>query len=400
MGALTAAFPVSLCKAQSSFRGIGALPPFSDSAAYGISADGTTVVGMSAAFPIRWTAETGIRRLGEGTGVTGRANAASGNGAVIVGQVYDPLSFVNRAFRWTSIDGLQYLNVPSGWHFANAEGISAAGDVIVGQGSNGAGTGLRWTALGITVVGGGWNSSDASGVSADGSVVAGRYQPASYYRALRWTGASGTEDLGSLGQSSALDAIAFAVSGDGSVIVGIARTPINVYRAFRWTQGSGMVDLGLPNSVESNYVSATAVSYDGTVVVGFVNNDSGDRAFVWTQANGMRLLRDHLVEGHGLDVRGWCLRQATGVSADGRDIVGVGTNPAGVGEGWVAHIASPLSVPACDADWNRDGFVSGEDFDEFVAEFVAGGRPADFDGDCFVSGTDFDDFVAAFTAGC
>lgn len=52
------------------------------------------------------------------------------------------------------------------------------------------------------------------------------------------------------------------------------------------------------------------------------------------------------------------------------------------------------------ADFDGDGFVSGIDFDLYVAAFEAGDGSADFDSDGFVTGIDFDLFVLAFEAGC
>lgn len=52
------------------------------------------------------------------------------------------------------------------------------------------------------------------------------------------------------------------------------------------------------------------------------------------------------------------------------------------------------------ADFDGDGFVTGEDFDAFVLVFEAGDITADYDGDGFVTGEDFDNFVADFEAGC
>ncbi len=57
-------------------------------------------------------------------------------------------------------------------------------------------------------------------------------------------------------------------------------------------------------------------------------------------------------------------------------------------------------VEPCPADVNSDGYVNGEDFDEFVAAFEWGDPFADFDGNSFVNGVDFDGFVEAFVAGC
>jgi len=57
-------------------------------------------------------------------------------------------------------------------------------------------------------------------------------------------------------------------------------------------------------------------------------------------------------------------------------------------------------TPRCPADYDHDGFVTGDDFDAYVADFEAGNIAADFNGDGFVTGDDFDAFVTAFEAGC
>lgn len=54
----------------------------------------------------------------------------------------------------------------------------------------------------------------------------------------------------------------------------------------------------------------------------------------------------------------------------------------------------------CPSDFDRDGFVTGDDFDAFVAAFELGDISSDFNGDTFVTGDDFDAFVVAFEAGC
>ena len=54
----------------------------------------------------------------------------------------------------------------------------------------------------------------------------------------------------------------------------------------------------------------------------------------------------------------------------------------------------------CPADFDGDGFVTGIDYDLYVAAFEAGEMSADFDGDGFITGIDFDLYVGAFEAGC
>ncbi len=56
-------------------------------------------------------------------------------------------------------------------------------------------------------------------------------------------------------------------------------------------------------------------------------------------------------------------------------------------------------IVAKPADFNGDGFITGDDFDAYTQAFVDGDAAADFNGDCFVTGDDFDAFVAAFERG-
>ncbi len=58
------------------------------------------------------------------------------------------------------------------------------------------------------------------------------------------------------------------------------------------------------------------------------------------------------------------------------------------------------AVTVCPTDFDCDGFVTGEDFDAFVAAFEEGNAAADFNLDGFVTGEDFDAYVAAFELGC
>lgn len=59
-----------------------------------------------------------------------------------------------------------------------------------------------------------------------------------------------------------------------------------------------------------------------------------------------------------------------------------------------------LASTPCAADFNRDGFVTGDDFDAFVEAFENGEPSADINCDGFVTGDDFDIFVAIFALGC
>ncbi len=54
----------------------------------------------------------------------------------------------------------------------------------------------------------------------------------------------------------------------------------------------------------------------------------------------------------------------------------------------------------CPADFDRNSFVNGDDFDSFVWLFYLGDPGADFDSNGFVNGVDFDLFTLAFIQGC
>ena len=124
-----------------------------------------------------------------------------------------------------------------------------------------------------------------------------------------------------------------AVSADGSTIVGQGDT-----QAFRWTSSSGMVALGLLAGDTTS--DALAASSDGSTIVGWSKNTTTTRASIWDSKNGMRSLQQVLT-GLGLDLSGWTLEEATGVSADGETIVGFGLDPQGATEAWVAVIPEP-----------------------------------------------------------
>jgi uncharacterized membrane protein len=101
-----------------------------------------------------------------------------------------------------------------------------------------------------------------------------------------------------------------------------------------------MVGLGdLPGGIFGS--EAFGVSADGSVVIGQGRSASGNEAFLWNSLNGMRSLEDVLVNDFGLDLTGWRLTEATGISDDGRTIVGRGFTPDGFDEGWIATIPEP-----------------------------------------------------------
>ena len=166
------------------------------SVAYGISGDGSTIVGGSGEpgklgmTAFRYTDATGMVSLGRlNDGSNSEAYAASNNGAVIVGQAADGNSFnASRAFRWTDAGGLEALSASNpNFTASRANDVSADGSVIVGLLGTGETTGpraFRWTESTDAVTVENWLRSsgaqietdttrEAHGVSADGTIIVG-----------------------------------------------------------------------------------------------------------------------------------------------------------------------------------------------------------------------------------
>ncbi len=395
------------------FTGLGDLPGgIVQSFANGVSADGLTVVGTSASSnglneAFVWTDDDGLLGLGdlpggvfwsEGAGVSADGSVVAGTGAV--DGPCPPWGCLHlRAIVWTAADGFTILGEPA----AISAGISGDGLVVVGRVDidPGAAAAFRkdsdgpMTALGILP---GGTFSDAYGVSRDGLVVVGKSHSGDGPQAFLWTEATGMVGLGDL-QPAPYFSEARAANADGSVIVGMgALVSFEEHEAFFWTEEDGMVGLGdLPGGLFRS--AARAVSDDGTVIVGVGASDEGDRrAFIWTASSGMRDLADVLQTDLGLDITGWTLEVATGVSADGRTIVGSGVNPFGKKEAWLAY----LGPAHCPADLDGDGVVGLGDLPTFVANLgvAAGALPedGDLDGDGDVDLADFALFAAGFGA--
>lgn len=342
---------------QPSFQGLGDLPGGDFcSIAYAVSADGLVVVGESDSASsgpyvaygeaFRWEngEMVGLGYL-PGGGYYSSARSVSADGSVIVGGSSSVLGC--EAFRWENGEmvGLGSLSGGDYYRYSYANGVSADGSVIVGVSQSPSGwEAFRWTQttgmVGLGDLPGSRFWSEARGISADGSVIVGESESAASGddgEAFRWTPETGMVGLGDL-PGGRFYSLAYSTSADGSVIVGTGYSALG-YEAFRW-EDSQMVGLGgLPGG--NPYSQAYGVSADGSVIVGYGISTSSLEAFIWDMDNGMRSLKDVLVNDCGLDLTGWMLCEATGISADGLTIVGYGENPYGYTEGWIATIPEP-----------------------------------------------------------
>jgi len=299
-----------------------------------------------------------------------RALGVSADGSVVVGWSESDSTTGWKAYRWTDLNGNGLLDpderldnhpefdlgdLPGGGLNSLAHGVSGDGSVIVGSGNlNSDHEAFLWTQgtgmIGLGDLPGGEFFSGAQGVSADGSTVIGYSRSTLGVEPFRWTQDGGMVGLGDL-PGGGFRGYAYGVSGDGSVVVGVANYDSDSEReAFRWTEDDGMVGLGdLPGGGFAS--SALGVSADGSVVVGSSETSTawiGNEAFIWDENNGMRNLGDVLVNDFGLDLTGWTLRSATGISDDGLTFVGYGLNPSGYQEAWIATIPEPAIEVAVD----------------------------------------------------
>ena len=307
-------------------------------AGYGVSLDGTTLVGAAAtpsgfAHAFRYTTSGGIQDLGS-LSATGASYGAGVNldGSVVVGT-----SQITggrwHAFRWT-MAGMQDLGAlgTNPTNYSVATDVSADGSVVVGGSwtDTTIDRAFRWTAatgmVNLGTLNNNGSYSDAHGVSADGNVVVGVSTDTGGRRhAFRWTQGGGMADLGTIGGATG-DAIAAAANADGSVVVGFSSIGGNLRHAFRWTGAGGMADLGAMNP--SGNSTAYGVNGDGSIVVGAseVVGASGTHAFVWTSATGMQDL-NILLANAGVSMSGVNLTVARDISSNGQFIAGSGSFP-------------------------------------------------------------------------
>jgi probable HAF family extracellular repeat protein len=366
------------------FIALGDLPGgLFGSHAEGVSADGMTVVGdgsQSYGFFIelepwafRWTEQTGMVHMPypSNSVLTGATDAyaheVSANGSITVGTIISESTREAEAFRWDfdQQTSIAMGDLPGGRHQSEGYDVSADGRIVVGYATSQLGR-ESFRSMGNTIqpsdglgdLPGGTFDSIARAISANGLVVVGQSNSTSGPEAFRW--ADGVmAPLGDLPGGS-FDSNALGVSADGNVVVGVGRSSSGD-EAFRWQNGV-MSSLGdFPGGITRS--AAWDTTADGAIIVGYGTvgtpspTSNWERAFIWDSQNGMRELQQVLIDMYGLapQLTGWTLLQATGISANGRVVVGYANSPNGSAEAWMAILTPP-------GDYNVDGTVDAADY--------------------------------------
>jgi hypothetical protein len=98
--------------------------------------------------------------------------------------------------------------------------------------------------------------------------------------------------------------------------------------------------VGLGDLPGGNFDSiAIDVSADASVIVGAGTTAAGSEAFIWDASHGMRRLAD-VATDQGINLTGWTLTAAHGISHDGMSIIGDGINPSGNQEAWLIRLSA------------------------------------------------------------
>jgi uncharacterized membrane protein len=349
------------------FTGLGDLPSGEvSSAAWGVSADGSVVVGgtgfagaayrdnvfSSSTMAFRWTHPEGMTAISP-FGAR-QALAVSNDASVIAGEIGASSAGDTYGFRWPALDG-NPSHIHLGWPnppLVRVGGVSGDGRVVVGHSRYSflpsPQFAYRWTAedgfqsLGVPPGGLYASMQKPHAVSADGSVIVGSTGlfPGAGRYAFRWTESTGFTLL--TGLLDGFSQEAWGVSADGTVIAGSAHDG-TIRRPVRWLGDGSVVALDA-GGISSGY--ATAVAADGLSIIGTVKSAANleSHPFIWDQQNGLRRLDDLLVS-LGANLDGWTLTEATGICANGLTIVGYGRNPSGSTEAWIATIPEPAALP-------------------------------------------------------
>jgi uncharacterized membrane protein len=255
-----------------------------------LSADGTVIAGTSTnpdgAFEAtRWNVSGGADLLGGLPNASQCSTVSSGfdmsaDGSTIVGLSWDGCSAgSSRAFKWTQIEGMiELAHLGTGSNRASV--ISDDGTIIAGWAAGNVAS--RSPAIWTSDSSGVYIDPDAQGeiyaINDDGTIVAGRYydqtMTSGYLEPFIWTASQGVQILPTL--PSYPGGHVYDMSADGGTLVGTSGVVIEGRIATVWRPEWGVVEVTakveeLGASVPDNFFPQVTrgVSRDGTIIVGW-----------------------------------------------------------------------------------------------------------------------------------
>lgn len=310
------------------------------------SADGDTVIGSALVSgslrAFRWTAQGGTQPIGSlASGGHTIANGVSADGRVIVGVS------AGRAFRWTSLSGMQGL-LDSG-NGAGAEATSGDGWRTVGLMNDPTGmpshVAVDWWSPGQPpgLIMDSFTHNRASAISRDGEVVFGSSFEADH--GVLWRDVRGDIRIVSPSMTGGIPQVR-QCSADGALMVGNFAGGSQPSYAFLWSEAALQ-----PLTPLSGYATASVfgINATGGLIVGAstVDPQSPSVACMWDSTQSPIALNTYL-SARGVDLGGWTLTSCSAVSDDGTVFVGNGTYN-GLSASWRATIPVPSGLAVLSA---------------------------------------------------
>ncbi len=329
----------------------------SESYAYGVSDDGSVVVGMTLneagkRQAYKWTPERGMQALQAlVTGAESSASDVSPDGRTIVGwshtRTRPDAEWITRPVVWTA-DGLaREMPVPE--LEGGATSVSADGQVAVGwttvlserplagEARRYVPHAAKWDVsrriqdLGVP---GGFDRSWANSVAADGRVIVGAALQIDTrtQRAFQWTARSGIAVLPLPQGAEGGWSECLSVAASGARAIGWIQAPQRMQVPAEWTLDDtpAVALLAMPRRAISG--AALGISGQGEVVIGWVTfADGGQHAVLWDEQRRLfdlnEVYREAILRSVSNNPEAAVLRSASAISNNGRFIVGHGYNP-------------------------------------------------------------------------
>jgi uncharacterized membrane protein len=294
-----------------------------DTNALAVNGDGSVVIGFNNPnnSPFTWTRMLGARTLSNlpGTAIC-LPQAVSIDGNVTVGNCD------SNAVKWTGTVPTQ-LGFAGGGNNASASAANLTGSIITGDnnGHTGIWNGVTPTLLTEIATSTG---SNGVGISSDGTVIVGTAHPSTDTTGLgqAYRAKNGVMVLLPPIAAQPLFSQAVGVSADGNNVIFFAKG----FDADVWNATTNV-----QTSLGPNF-TPHAISGDGSVVVGAgaVGGVSGPAVF--TVSTKTTVLLSTIFTRLGVSLGDFSPQTITGVSANGKVLVGSGTsNTTGVQQGWI-----------------------------------------------------------------